>query len=187
MTTEKPSEPCMHSYHRLGGIDDCPVCNPDGAFHKAESSGEVFDEKACRKYVVDHLGVGVEDEAEFTNGARWQHERTWKAAQGEIDRIKNEFNKPWYDVALRNATSAAELHHKDVKELESQRAEELVKVLEFYASEYSYDREGVCSHEEKTSDDKMDYWVDYGFTAREALKKWRDDMDAGGDYGKILP
>jgi hypothetical protein len=35
-----------------------------------------FDEQILRKYIIDHLGIGVEDESEFTNGARWQFEQS---------------------------------------------------------------------------------------------------------------
>lgn len=42
----------------------------------------------------------------------------------------------------------------------------LAKALEFYGDKNSYDREGVCEHDGK---EMNDWWVDYGFTAKQAL------------------
>lgn len=45
----------------------------------------------------------------------------------------------------------------------------LAEALEFYANRDNYDREGVCEH-----DWPNDWWVDYGFTGREAIEKARE-------------
>lgn len=42
---------CEQTLHRLGGIDDCPLCNPPA------SSAFVFDEQACVDGIRKHFGT----------------------------------------------------------------------------------------------------------------------------------
>jgi hypothetical protein len=51
------------------------------------------------------------------------------------------------------------------------------RALEFYANRDNYDRDGQLAHYEWYGEPHLskmkDCWIDYGFSARKALEKWR--------------
>ncbi len=59
--------------------------------------------------------------------------------------------------------------------IELSAVKELVDALKYYANEETWDREGVAAHVVKNPKEPMgeylDYWVDYGSVAKEALAK----------------
>lgn len=70
---------------------------------------------------------------------------------------------------------AGDAHWLDKLAALKAQLKEAREVIGFYANRDNYDRDGVCEHNGARTDYKGDWWVDYGFTAREFLEKYGKD------------
>lgn len=108
--------------------------------------------------IEDGKLIGVVGNIEFIEHAKTDIEFLLSKLEKQDNELKS--------LACENINS-----NMEVVKLKS-KLEKAKGALEFYANSENHDREGIFEHKTFNSKNQLtDYWVDYGFTAREALKE----------------
>ena len=79
-----PSQ-CNHTFHRLGGIDDCPVCRPETT---SEPAGDISRERVAKSEELQHEQASADE-------ARDAALSEWFAQPNECRTLEDAFEYAW--------------------------------------------------------------------------------------------